>query len=176
MSRNRGCVYAANRPPTFSYANIGNTLNGRLVHVHQSLQKRASIEGIKCMFGIFKKKPANALDAFIRSVYGNPPPPKTANIKDAIDIAHGELLMDVISKEDIAVKAAELYSGPIPYSTHDLALSVALHFFKQPNLVPELSTPQLMARMKVLEWAQERKVVVPLAQSFEAILYKLYKP
>ena len=46
------------------------------------------------MFGLFnKKKPANALDEFIFGVYGNPPPPKRANVNQAIVIASDELLM-----------------------------------------------------------------------------------
>lgn len=129
------------------------------------------------MFGFFKKKkPANALEEFIFAVYGNPPPPKTANLNEAIQIAHEELLMGVVSKEAVATLATELNAGPIPYSTHDLALSVALNVFKQPDLVPLLGAAQLMARLRAAEWLQQKKVVPLLVQSFEDVLYKLYKP
>lgn len=130
------------------------------------------------MFGFFKKKtgPANALEAFIFAVYGNPPPPKTARPEEAAQIACEDLLMGFVSKEEVAKLATEINAGPIPYSTHDLALSVALNFFKQPDLVPRLRDAQLLARMKALDWLQQRKVVPPLVQSFEEVLYKLYEP
>ncbi len=128
------------------------------------------------MFGLFKKKkPSNVLEKLILTVYGNPPPPKTAKLDEAIKIAYEELLMGIISKEDVTKLTTDLDAGPIPYSTHDLALSVALHFFKQPDLVPRLRDAQLIARLKVVGWLQQGKVVPPLVQSFEAILYKLYK-
>jgi len=129
------------------------------------------------MFGFFKKKkPTNALEAFIFAVYGNPPPPKTAKLDEAIQITHEELLMGVVSREEVAKLATDLNAGPIPYSTHDLALSVALNFFKQPDLVPRLRGAQLVARFKAVDWMSQKKVVPPLVQSFEDVLYKLYKP
>lgn len=40
------------------------------------------------MFGLSrKKKPENALDAFIQSTHGNPPPPKTASLSWAANAA-----------------------------------------------------------------------------------------
>lgn len=128
------------------------------------------------MFGFFKKKIATVLEAFISAVYGNPPPAKTAMPEEAAQIAYEELLMGVIGKEEVAKLAIELNAGPIPYSTHDLALSVALNFFKQPDLVPRLGVAQMFARMTVVDWLQQGKVASPLVQSFEGVLYKLYKP
>ena len=130
------------------------------------------------MFGLFekKKKPATMLDEFIFAVYGNPPPAKTARPEEAAQIAYKELLMGVVSQEEVAKLTAELNASRIPYSTHDLALSVALNFFKQPDLVPRLRDAQLLARMKAANWLQQGKVVPPLVQSFEDVLYRLYKP
>lgn len=131
------------------------------------------------MFGLFGKKkqaPANALDALIVALYGNPPPPKTAKLGDAIQLAHEELLLKLISKEEVTKVAVGLNSGPIPYSTHDLALSVALNFFKDSARVPQLRDAQLTARMAAMGWLTEKKVVPLLVQSFEDTLYKLYKP
>ncbi|MCI0561097.1 MAG: hypothetical protein MN733_21640, partial [Nitrososphaera sp.] len=68
------------------------------------------------MFGFFKKKPGNALDAFIFAVYGNPPPPKTAKLDEAIELAYEQLLMQVISRQEVAKLATDLNAGPIPYS------------------------------------------------------------
>ena len=129
------------------------------------------------MFGSLfgKKKPETAMDVFIRSIYGDPPPPKRAVLSEAIDLAN-ELLMGEVSEQDIIIQATQLNSGPIPYSTHDLALSVALSFFKKPELIPRLGSAQLMARMSMLEWFDEKKVAPILVKSFEDTLYKLYKP
>jgi len=130
--------------------------------------------GLFDMFGKNKKQ-ESAMDVFIRTVYGDPPPPKRAKLSEAVELA-SELLMGVVSEREIVTVATELNSGPIPYSTHDLALSVALNFFKDPARIPSLGTAQLMARMAMLEWLQERKVAPMLVQSFENTLYKLYKP
>ena len=128
------------------------------------------------MFGFFKKKkPSNALEALIFTVYGNNPPPKRANLKEAITIASEELLMSVIGTQEITTKAESLNSGPIPYSTHDLALSVALHFFKQPKYVPLLKDAQITARSLSLLWLQQLLVAPLLAKTFEDSLYELYR-
>ena len=129
------------------------------------------------LFDLFggKKKQESAMDVFIRAVYGDPPPPKRAKLSEAVELAN-ELLMGVVSEREILAVATQLSNGPIPYSTHDLALSVALNFFKDPARIPTLGTAQLMARMSMLEWIQEKKVAPMLAESFENTLYKLYKP
>jgi len=129
------------------------------------------------MLGLFnkKKKPQNALDELIFTIYGNPPPPKRASVAQAIDMAN-ELLMGIIDDSDVSNQAITLNDGSIPYSTHDLALSIALNFFKQPEHVPQLFEAQLLARMKMIEWLQEGLVAPLLVESFENILYKLYKP
>ena len=130
------------------------------------------------MFGFFKrrKQPTSVLDEMIFAMYGNPPPPKRARPEEAAEIAHRELLMGLVGKGDVAKLTGELDEGPIPYSTHDLALSVALNFFKRPELVPHLFTAQLGARMKAADWLEQGKAALLLVQSFEGVLYKLYKP
>lgn len=129
------------------------------------------------MFGLFskKKKPQNALDEMIFSIYGNPPPPKRANVGQAIEIANG-LLADVVDVNEVTRQAIDLNDGPIPYSTHDLALSIALSFFQKPEYIPELFTAQLVARMKMIDWLDEGLVAPLIADSFEHTLYKTYKP
>ena len=129
------------------------------------------------MFGLFrKKKTDSALDKMILAMYGDRPPPKTANIDEAVRLASEKLLMGAVDLAAVKRQAVDLAAGPIPYSTHDLAVSVALSFFKQPSLTPRLTNAQLYARMQVLEWTNEKKVVAILAMSFEQVLYKLYKP
>ena len=125
------------------------------------------------MFG-FGKKPESALDQLIKSIYGDPPPAKRANLSTAIDLA-GDLLMQQVSEKEISIIGTKLESGPIPYSTHDLALSIALNFFKDPQYIPSLRTAQLMARMTMLEWYEQGKVAPLLVKSFEDTLYNLYK-
>jgi len=128
------------------------------------------------MFGLFrKKKPETSLDVFIHTVYGNPPPRKTAKVDVSIQLAFEELLCGLVSEQDVKRVAMELNSGPIPYSTHDLAVSVALAFFKQPERMSHLFDAQLLARLKVSEWTGQKKVVAPLAESFENVLYRLYR-
>jgi hypothetical protein len=129
------------------------------------------------MFGLFgKKKPATAMDALIRTLYGDPPPPQRAKLDQAIMLAHMELLSSLIAKAEVTEVAMALNDGPIPYSTHDLAVSVALNFFKQPERIQQLNEAQLVARLQVLTWLEEHKVAPLLAQSFENTLYELYKP
>lgn len=129
------------------------------------------------MFGIFskKKKPQSALDEFIFAVYGNPPPPKRAKVGQAVEIAK-ELLMGIIDEEEIRRQAISLNDGPIPYSTHDLALSIALDFFKKPENVSQLFEAQLITRMKMGEWLEQGLVAPVLVRSFEDVLYDTYKP
>jgi hypothetical protein len=122
-----------------------------------------------------KKKPVTALDQFIFAVYGNPPPEKRANVARASSLAC-ELLMGVVDERQVRGVAEELNASPIPYSTHDLALSAALNFFKRPEYMPQLSTAQMFARIKMLEWLEDKLVVPILVGSFEETLYKLYKP
>lgn len=130
--------------------------------------------GIFDLFGS-KKKPETAMDVFIKAMYGDPPPPKRANLSEAVDLAN-EILMGEVSEREIVTLATQLNSGPIPYSTHDLALSVALSFFKDPARISKLGTAQLMARMSMIEWLQQKKVAPLLVQSLENTLYNLYKP
>ena len=129
------------------------------------------------MFGLSKKKKAvTALDQFIFAVYGNPPPSKRANLERATALASEELLMDAVEQQEVRAVAEDLNAGPIPYSTHDLALSAALNFFKRPDYMPRLQTAQMLARLKMLEWLEDKLVVPVLVKSFEETLYKLYKP
>jgi hypothetical protein len=129
------------------------------------------------MFGFSKqKKPKTALDEFIFALYGNPPPPKRADVDVAARLAFEDLLMRNVDEADVRAVAQELGASPIPYSTHDLALSVALNFFKRPECKPRLQTAQMFARMKMLEWFQAGFVVQVLAKGFEDVLYKDYKP
>ena len=121
-------------------------------------------------------KPVTAMDAIIRLCYGENPPPKSANMQDAARIAYEELLLKAVSASDVLALTKSLFNGPIPYSTHDLAVSVSLHFFKNPEMLMRLREAQLNARLTVLEWAKEGKVVGVIAATFEDVLYNRYRP
>lgn len=84
--------------------------------------------------------------------------------------------MGTVEESEVAAQTKELSSGPIPYSTHDLALSVALNFFKRPEYIPRLQMAQMIARLKMVEWLEAGYVMPVLAKSFEDALYRLYKP
>lgn len=125
---------------------------------------------------IKKQNPANVLEELIFMIYGNPPPLKRANLEVAAQIAYEELLMEVVGKVEIRTLTTELNAGPIPYSTHDLALSVALNYFKRSDLSTLLGEAQLFARMKMVDWSKQGLVAPILMQNFEEFLYQQYKP
>jgi len=127
------------------------------------------------MFGFFKKRLPTALDALIRVSYGDRPPAKSANLADASRIAHKDLLLEKISASEVQGCAKGLFDGPMPYSTHDLAVSISLNFFKNPELLNRLKGAQLNARIKVADWAREGKVVRLIAETFEAVLHNRYQ-
>ena len=132
------------------------------------------------MFGIFRKKskPKTLMDQLIHTMYGDNPPKKLADATDAGTIAADELLGGAFDKAVLIRMAKELNAGPIPYSTHDLAASVALSVLKniEPASRPQLFEIQLLARMTVSAWFKDGKIVRALAQSFESTLYEAYKP
>jgi len=60
------------------------------------------------------------------------------------------------------------------YSTHDLAVSVAMHFFKDPDYLDRLEDAHLNARELVAEWAEQGIVASLLAETFDRILERRY--
>jgi hypothetical protein len=115
------------------------------------------------------------MDAFIGMIYGANPAPKSADLERSIIIAHEDLLLERVPLSKVKRLARELFEGPIPYSTYDLAVSIALAFFKAPQFMRMLEDCQIPARLQVANWAKNRKVVSPLAESFEVVLYRIYK-
>ena len=132
------------------------------------------------MFGLCRRKtrekPPTALDAFVHMAYGSVPPAKTARLDEAVRIAADQFLLGLLPRQDVADLAAKLNRSAIPYSTNDLAVSIALNFFRQPARIDQLRNAQLAARTKLLEWMLDKKVNSVLAKAFEDTLYELYKP
>ena len=85
------------------------------------------------------------------------------------------LLAESINKDDVRAQASELIKTSINYSTKDLALVVALYFFMKPEMKDTLFEAQLMARLTLQEWIQEKSVNLIIAKTFEDKLYKLFK-
>lgn len=128
------------------------------------------------MFGIFKKKQPTALDGVIRAIYGDHPPAKSADLERAVTIAHEDILCELVTLTEVRNVANGLFAGPIPYSTHDLAVAVALSFFKKPEHLNSLKDVQLAARLRVLNWMKDGKVARSVTTSFEDTLYTTFKP
>ena len=119
-------------------------------------------------------KPKNALEELIISIYGDPPPPKRADEKEAAELAEA-LLLGKVPTHQVNAMTKELNASAIPYSTYDLALSVSLHFFKDPNLREELDKASLMARAVALQWNSDGLIAPLLLKSFEETLYRQNK-
>lgn len=131
------------------------------------------------MFGWFKSKrqPATAMDAFIEAAYGKKTK-KTADLSEAISLASENLLDGVFKREAVTRMAIDLYNGPVPYSTHDLAAAVALAILRKVPIEQreQLGGTQIKARQTVVSWLVEGKVVPLLAKTFEDALYHDYHP
>jgi hypothetical protein len=128
------------------------------------------------MFGIFKKKQPTAMDGLVRAIYGDNPPAKSADLERAITIAHEDLLAEQVSISEVRHIVSGLASGPIPYSTYDLAVAASLSFFKNPSLFDALAEIQVASRLRVLNWMKGGKVAPTVLGIFEDTLYRLYKP
>jgi hypothetical protein len=64
------------------------------------------------MFGFGKKKQESAMDGFIRMMYGDPPPPKRANLSEAVGLARN-LLTGIVEEKDLKVIGSQLNNGLI---------------------------------------------------------------
>jgi hypothetical protein len=124
------------------------------------------------------RKQATVMDALVRLAYGSSPPTKTANLQEAIELSNETLLGKAVDIAEVRTIAAQLYNGPMPYSTHDLAVATSLNLFKSAKGArrERFKDIQILARMVVLGWVKEKKVTQMLAWAFEETLYEMYKP
>lgn len=137
-----------------------------------------SVKESRAIFGWFKRKqPETHMDAFIKAAYGDKTK-NTANLSEAIALANGQLLQGKFDLREITGLATQLNDSPIPYSTCDLAASVALGLLKKVPMDARkgLMEVQLTARLTVVTWMKEGKVAPLLAEAFENTLYKDYHP
>ncbi len=116
------------------------------------------------------------MDAVVRAIYGDNPPAKSADLERAITIAHEDLLAEQVPPADVRRVASALTAGPMPYSTYDLSVAAALSFFKNPQLVGQLSEIQIGARLRAVNWMKAGKVAPGVLKIFEDTLYQVYKP
>lgn len=129
------------------------------------------------MFEWFRKRKSKTLLGQIgQAMYGDSPPTEPPDLEEAIRLAHTELLHSLIGESEVRSIATELRNGPMPYTTHSLAVSAALNFFRRPDRVSVLQDAQLMARMTALKWAQKKLIPPVLLATFEESLYTRYRP
>lgn len=96
------------------------------------------------------------------------------NVARAVRLAGQVLLLDLVDRDDLAWLAWRLVAGPDCRSTEDLALGVALNFFCQTRLRPELAYASRAARAQSQRWRQAEKVDPALASRFEDVLDRHY--
>lgn len=125
------------------------------------------------MFDLFKKKSPN--DEYIKAMYGSRPPQKTADSAEAAVIAYDDLLGGLLLLEDVGLYCFDLSRTTIPYSTNDLAVTTALKFFRDEEMIFHLREAQLTARMKAAQWIADGSLNKNIASVFENTLYELYK-
>jgi hypothetical protein len=128
------------------------------------------------MAGFFKRKSPTAMDGVIQAIHGDHPPTKSADLERAVTIAHEDILCELVPLREVRIVASGLFAGPIPYSTHDLAVAAALSFFKKPEHLNSLREVQLGARLRVLNWMKDGKVARGVTKIFEDALYTTFKP
>ena len=90
----------------------------------------------------------------------------TQRVSGLFNWAVTETHLDRNPAQGLAPKAGERAKDQrTPFSEEDIR-----------NIFRQLQEVQMVARLLVIEWAGDGKVVVPLAKAFEDTLYKLYKP
>jgi hypothetical protein len=126
------------------------------------------------VFGFFKKKQPTVMDGLVKLASNSHVPKTTANLDDAIRLADQTLLQQRIALTSVVEKAKQLFNGPMPYSTHDLAVATALGYLKDPELLQTLRDVQSNARNEVARWQREGRLIPMLAETFEAVLESRY--
>jgi hypothetical protein len=114
------------------------------------------------------------MDGLVKLASNNHAPKKTANLDDAIRLADQTLLQQRIPLTSVVEKAKQLFNGPMPYSTHDLAVATALGYLKDPELLQTFRDVQSNARNEVARWQREGRLNPMLAETFEAVLESRY--
>jgi hypothetical protein len=121
-------------------------------------------------------KPNTAFDSLIHALYGDNPPPRTAILSDSIQIAHDDLLLGVIPLKEVTEVAKTQFESGIPYSTYDLAFSIALYFFKEHPVKQDLFMAQLASISILGDAVVDGKLNPTLAESFQNYTYTVYHP
>lgn len=129
------------------------------------------------LLGLFRSKRTRpfAEDAVLE-IYGDRPPRKDADLSAAITLAYEQLLAERIPLQEVERLTTNLFNGPMPFSTHDLAASSALAFFQTPKYFSVLSECQIDARRCILDWLKAGEITPTIGIVFEETLYRDYKP
>jgi hypothetical protein len=99
-----------------------------------------------------------------------------SNVQNAADLAYRDLLAEVIDQDILKAIASDLSQSVGAKTDHELALATALFVFEQEDLIPQLHSVQMMARVSMVQWLQDGLVGPTAGRYFEDQLYKLYKP
>ena len=113
------------------------------------------------------------IDAIAHRAHGQQRP--STDLRQAVSLAHGYLLQQGVDLRDVHNHAAALLSGPMPYSTHDLAAATALAFLKHAHYKASLSTCQTTARSRVANWKTAGMINAMLADAFEETVRSCYE-
>jgi hypothetical protein len=132
---------------------------------------------MKVSSSLQKLNEPSLMDEFVKLAHNGSPTTKIANLGEAIQLSYEVLLSKKIDISAVRTIATELYDGPLPYSTHNLAVAAALNLFRRANNEQhqKLERIQTSSKMTVLEWMKEKKVAPLLAKTFEDTLHELFK-
>ena len=100
---------------------------------------------------------------------------KKVNLDESIKIAHEELLLKLIPKQELIETTNELYELSPSYSTNDLAFSVALNFFRRDEYKDILFKAHIPAREKLISVIKSKSINSMLALTFENSLYEIFR-
>ncbi|MDD3618222.1 MAG: hypothetical protein RBR09_10845 [Desulfobulbaceae bacterium] len=120
-----------------------------------------------------KKKCADAKKKLIAAAYGDSPPLRRVDREEAITIAADEILLGMVDRQEVQRQAKILFPGPVPCSTHDLALSVAASFFHHPDYATLLKDFHLLALVQAIQWFRHGLVAAAQVENFARVLRQL---
>jgi hypothetical protein len=113
-----------------------------------------------------------AMDDFIKTVYGDGAV-RTAVPDVATRLAARLLMRGRIPGRAVEELCGQLCAGPMPYSTEDLAVAIALNFFRKPELSRTLRGAAAKASVQALLWKVEGRIAPALCESFRQALHPI---
>lgn len=149
--------------------------------MHDEMERLVSKQGYSETFeprAVKTKAPKSttAFDSLIHALYGDNSPPRMAILSDSIQIAHDDLLLGIIPLKEVTEVAKTQFESGIPYSTYDLAFSIALYFFKERPVKQDLFMAQLASIGILGDAVVDGRLNPTLAESFQNYTCTAYHP